>query len=406
MPITHLGRHHTLFFFQKSLRNLFWASFLRESGFSLVGIFTLIYIFRLGSGRLFFDWPSLTQTQVGLLTVVIYVLILRTSALLSVFPSARIASIVGLPISAVIGNMLAAGKFAVLAASIANPWLIFLAAALQGLQIVSFEPAYNTMFAHQASFSKVGRDVGAFTFILRLTHALLPAVAGTLILGFGFSVAFVGSMTLLLLSNIPLLFMRWHEVLPPPSLRAFFSWYGNQLDRRVFTAICGKYVADVVLELWPIYLILLFGQIEQVGLLISLALFISLITTYLSGWYIDHTKKNIPFVAGGVFIAIFWIGRIGITALSLVLSLEVAQKIVESFFNPSFDVTLYKIAKHLKTYEFYVYKEVALSLVSLFFWSALGVIFFVFGAVWDWLFIVAALGIITATILYTTKQYE
>ncbi len=403
MPSAHRGHIHTLFFFQKSLRNLFWSAFLRQNGLSLVDIFTLVYVYNTGVTNAFFQSFAHTPFQQGIFAVVATIILLRITDLIVVFPMARIAARVGLPKAAIFGNFLMAIRFGLLAMSIQYPVLIFLAAIFQGIEIAGFTPAYDTMFANKASASKVGRDVGAFMFILKLSHALLPAFAATLIISFGFQFAFIGSMILLLLSNIPLLSMRSGEKLKAPKPSHFLSWLQNKTDSRILLSLAGRYVSDAVTGLWPIYLLFIFGKIERIGMLMSLSLCISLIIIYFSGWYIDHTKKNYVFIFGGLLLAVLWFLRIHVVFIYGILGIEIAWKLAESFFCPSFDAIIYKISKRLDTFAFHVYKEVLVSAVSLLFWIGIGIFFFFFGASWSFVFALAGLGMLTATLLYTAR---
>lgn len=405
MSVLSRGHHHILFFFQKSLRQLFWSSLLRQTGFALVDIFTFVYLYRLGMTNHFFaPWVSDPVKQ-GILTVVANVLTLRTIQLIVIFPISTIAAKLGLPRAAIMGNLLMALRYLLLALSLRYPLLIFSAAIIQGLELSVFGPAYDTMFAKRASITKVGQDVGSFMFILRLTNALVPAFAGGLIATLGFQAAFIGTTCLLLLANIPLFAIRWRETLSTPTARDFISWYQNRVDGKIVLAIAGRYVSDVGFELWPIYLMVVFGKIERLGLLMSFALFVSLILTYVSGWYVDHTKKNATFIVSGVFLSLFWLFRINLTLVSLIVVLEVAQKVVEGFFYPSFDALLYKISKQVDTFSFQVYREVLTAIVSILFWSLLGIIFLWYGLMWNWLFFIGAIGILSSTLLYLA-QYD
>lgn len=405
MSVSARGHHHVLFFFQKSLRQLFWSSFLRQSGFALVDIFTFIYIYRLGIENNFFSLITTSPFQQGIFTVIADVLLLRFIETIVIFPISSFASKLGLPKAAIFGNIVMAIRYALLALSFRYPLLVFSAAIVHGIELSVFGPAYDTMFAKRASMTKVGRDLSSFTFILRLTNALIPAFAGGLIVTLGFSAAFIGATVLLIASNIPLLTIRWKESLSSPTLRDFVSWYRDRVDLKILVAVSGRYISDVGFELWPIYLLLVFGKVERLGLLMSFALFISLLVTYFSGWFIDHSKKNTTFIASGILLALFWLLRINLSVLVFIIVLEVLQKIVESFFYPSFDALVYRISKHVDTFSFHVYREFLISIVSLLFWSVLGIVFYFYGEVWNWLFVIGALGTLASTLLYIAR-YE
>ena len=111
------------------------------------------------------------------------------------------------------------------------------------------------------------------------------------------------------------------------------------------------------------------------------------------------------FIWSGILLFVFWLLRINLTVISLIILLEVAQKIVESFFYPSFDALVYKISKKVDTFSFHVYREVLTSMVSVVFWGLLGLLFFLYGSVWNWVFLLGAFGILTSTLLYSA-QYE
>lgn len=103
-------------------------------------------------------------------------------------------------------------------------------------------------------------------------------------------------------------------------------------------------------------------------------------------------------------MSLFWILRINMTLITMILALEIAQRIVESFFYPSFDAFMYRISKRLDTFSFHVYREAFTCIVSIIFWLILGVLFVFYGSIWNWVFILGAIGIALSTLLYTTKS--
>jgi len=127
-------------------------------------------------------------------------------------------------------------------------------------------------------------------------------------------------------------------------------------------------------------------------------LFLSLVLTYLAGWFVDHKKGKRMFVASGAVISISWIMRLFVRGIWDILGVEFLEKLAGSVYSPCYDSFLCRRAKGRAVLAFYVYKEVLLSVSAVILW-VLVFGFFLLPVAWESVFILGAIGVILSLLL-------
>lgn len=399
MSSFHHASHHTLFFFQKSLKELFWSSLLRQSALAFVTIFSFVYVYTLAIEWNFFSFVPVTNGQRGLLAVALYVVLLRGLVTFLTLPLSRIAVSVGLTTTIAIANIFMIAKYVAFFFMIQHWIWFFVALTCQAIELSLYWPSYQTLFVSLASVGKFGRDLGSFQMMLKVLHAVLPAVAGVVIVLFGYPIIFLIACGLIVISNIPLLRLKTRAIVGKTSVKGLQVWTRKHAHKRAMIATIGLYLQDAVTELWPLYVLLILGSILHVGLLFSAASMLAVILAYFAGWYSDHTKKPTLFFISGGIVSLTWLGRAVFSVVTGIAILEVIDKLSASFLVPSFDTRLYEQSKHDTPFTFYTYREVVLSFYATLIWIIFFFLFLLFTSAWFVLFIVASVGVLFSLLI-------
>lgn len=375
------------------MRSMFFASLIRSAADESLGIFTPLFLFLLGRSHVFFSFLPVDGFVAGVLVLIAYYALQRLMVLVLTFPGAVFIRRFGYVFGMVVGNMARIGTVVGFILAGQDPrWLLF-SLIMGGIDIVFYWISHDTVFAQEVHKKEIGRDIGALAFLTKLLQIGVPALAGLIIVTFGYPVLFALACVLFVTACIPLFFLPHIDHASVPSLKELGSWLGDKQYQAFAFALVGRYMDILALLLWPVYVFAIIGQIERVGYIFSLVLFLSLVVTYVIGWYFDHKKAGKLFVASGCIMSLTWIGRLFVRGIWDIVGIEMVNKLASSVYMPCFDAFLCERSLQTKIFSFYVYREFLLSCIAIVLWL---VALFVFGLSQGWamIFVLGAIGIL------------
>lgn len=260
---------------EKEISELYWSIALRNFAIGLVSIFVPIYVF------IYFNH--------SIVAVFIYYLSHYIGQVLIVPLAARTLGKLGIKKSMAFGNPFLGLYFLCL---ILAPKLGFFFIILAVICIITyltfFWPARHIDFAKFVTRKKTGRQIGTANIIAALVGTIMPLIGGFLIFKFGFTFTFIISIILLFLSTIPLFFSP--EVYEHYTLtwKQSFLKLLEKKNRGTSLAFFFEGIEYTVwLFLFPIFIFIVIGRIETIGLVTSVSLAVALVFTYLIGWVSD-----------------------------------------------------------------------------------------------------------------------
>lgn len=382
--------HYSLF--PPHMRPLFFATLLRNFADNLVGVFLPLFLFEIGSRLQLFAFLGVTPFVSGVLLAVCYYALQRLTMVIAAFPAASLIYRIGYVKAMTIGTFFLMLNYLGLWLSKVDPLWLSVTAICGGLFLFFYWTTHDSLFALEINVKEIGRGVGAMAFLTKLIQISTPAIAGVMIMIWGYETLFAVGILFLLLSLVPFIMVRASRIYQRPSLSQFLLWVGESRFRKFALVQIGMYMDIIAVILWPIYVLVLVGKIQHVGYLFSLALLLSLILTYLAGWFVDRKKGKRMFVASGVVISLSWFLRVFVRGIWDVLGVEFLEKLAGSVYSPCYDALLCQRAKGRFVFSFYVYKEFLLSLSAIVLW-ALVFGFFLLPASWEGVFILGAIGV-------------
>lgn len=365
MPHVNLSvfhrKHHTL----EGMNAIYLNSTLRTLVLAIVGIFTPVYLYRLGMGRYGEVLPSI-------LLVIVYYIIIRGTVLLLAIPVSRVIEEIGFRKSVLISVFLLSGNLISLYFTDFNFNWLFLAALLSGINIPFYWISRQSAISIDSRAEDIGKQVGMLTLLEKASYILGPVAGGLIIEYWGFHIMYGIAFLLLLFSVIPVFMMPHHVHRNGVSLKGFFVW---MKDRKffhqaiaLFARASDDYGNGVV---WPLFVSMLGSGLAVVGSLFSAVSVVSLITRYVSGLAFDklHDKGGNEdeklFGAMALLNSIYWIVRLFVTTMKQVFLVDLTIGAAGTAYRNMSDSYRYLGGKRMSEIAYYTYSEMMYSVAVL-----------------------------------------
>ena len=302
MPIFRLNFQKT-----KNLKYIYAIRLIRELANQLMVFFLPIYFFNLRFPFMSrFDLPTL---QEGVFNVAMVYGLTRLITLLLAIPVAKILIKFGIRQGFVAGHLFYALFVLCLYLSKENAYFVLIAAIINGMQINLFWNSYYYSLSRNSDHNRIGANLGVINFLLNLLAMISPALGGLIIVTLGYQTLFLLGLVIILLGVIFSVLLDNVKVRDHISYKEFFTWLKEPGFRRLALTFTGRCFNDSTITLWALYMFILLGNVQGLGYLYSLSLFLALFISYGAGAFIDKIKTINSFLFLVVFFTIFgWCG--------------------------------------------------------------------------------------------------
>ncbi len=185
--------------------------------------------------------------------------------------------------------------------------IAFFAAAYDALYWVA-----QLFFFMESSTHKrnIGHDASSLFIVQQLAEVMAPAIGAGLIILLGEDVLLYVSVILVALSTIPLFRIKDVRDKPRKASKPWTVFWTDWSVARdyVSTGFYGMHIG-AELELFPIFLFLLIGNVQSVAAVAVLAAFATMLFTYFTG-RLKRSHRAQIIIAGSVIIAVLWVARV------------------------------------------------------------------------------------------------
>lgn len=280
---------------KRQVKELFIATTMVNLALAMVQIFEPIYLYSIGYNlqEIMFFY---------LITYLLYIIIIPLGG--------KFAKLKGYEVGIFIGSVLFIVYYVGLYFIGQFSWLFYIAPIVLALQKAFYWPAYHADFADFADDSEEGKQIGSMTVISSLVFILGPAIAGFIIMQWGYGALFFIASILFLTSNIPTLITKEKFVAQDFSYRQAYVRLFSKQNRKEFLAYTGFGEEFVVLVVWPVYISLLITNAFDLGLIMTLATFVTTALTLYIGKLSDIKNKRKILGLGSAFYSLAWFIRI------------------------------------------------------------------------------------------------
>ncbi len=268
------------------MRAFYINTMLRSLTFSLVGIFTPIYIYKI-------MFSLVGSIKLGLVALVIYYLVVRLTVFSSAIGLSKLIERIGFRRSVAVSICLLVGYFIALFGAVKYWWLVYVAGWLLGLNIPLYWVSRFSVLSIDGETEEVGKQMGFLSTMDRI-GAMLGPMAGALVIGmWGFRELYLVAFGILVVSLFPLFYMPHHRHLNGVSWRGFWHWLvdENFYHQAIGTVsrVFDDYSSTIV---WPLVIWFLGIKLETMGWVFSLIGFAALVYRLLSGVLFDWLHKK------------------------------------------------------------------------------------------------------------------
>ena len=228
----------------------------------------------------------------------------------------------------------------------ALPILFFALPIASAMHTLLFNVGYNIDFSCAADRARIGKEVGIRYVLISILTLAAPFFGGVLIKMAGFQNAFFMGSAILFMSVLPLFFFPDRNMSPNLRMQSIMPFF-REPELKPFTLSGIGYAAETVLSktIWPLFIFLIIGDIEQFGGIISIGLIVTAIVTYLVGYLSDYGKRRNVITWTSIGNALAWFIRPFILQPPLVVGMHIGGNVVNSGLMVAWTSQYYKITK-------------------------------------------------------------
>jgi MFS family permease len=279
---------------RQQVRELYFSTIIVNFGLAMVMFWEPVYLYQIG-------YSLQKIVSFYLVTYVAYMIFMPLGA--------KFAKRYGYEASLAIGTSLYALFYISLYFVQFYPPFFYVAALILTLQKMFYWPAYHANFAKYIGKDEEGREISLMTVATSLVYIIGPALAGFIIVQFGYGVLFALVSIIFFASNIPILITK--EVFTREHFSYFksFKTLFRKEHRQEFLAYLGFGEEFVVLVIWPVFISKIIGDVFDLGVVVALATLVtSMVTLYVGKLTDKNNKKNILSLSSA-FYSLSWFIR-------------------------------------------------------------------------------------------------
>lgn len=226
------------------------------------------------------------------------------------------------------------------------PLLFFALPIASAMHTLLFNVGYNIDFSCAADRERIGKEVGIRYVLISILTLAAPFFGGILIALAGFQNMFFIGSAILLTAVLPLFFFPNRNMSPNLKVASIIPFF-QEPELRPFTLSGVGYAMETVLSktVWPLFIFLIIGNIEEFGGVISIGLIVTAIVTYLVGFLSDYGKRRNVITWTSIGNALSWLARPFIAQPPLVVGMHIGGNVINSGLMVAWTSQYYKITK-------------------------------------------------------------
>lgn len=342
---------HLHYFLNRELSELYMAVALRTFALSLISIFIPLYLLNLGY---------------SLVDVLIFYIIFCVLHSIFSFFAAKLSIRMGLKHSIAMSIPFLILFYILLYTLTTYNWPLSLLALVAAVQNSLFWVAFHMDFTKFSARKVRGEEFSMLRLISSALNVIGPLVGAVIISFISFHYLFIFVSSLLIFSLIPLFYSKDTKIKHNFSVKKMFETSSIK-NLIVFMGSGAEYGAALVI--WPLFVFLIVGTYLSLGIITSLATFLSLITVYIVGRLCDRFDRRSILKVGSVAHSMAWFFKsVALTGPQVVL-INSFSGIIDSFKDIPYNAMVYDKASKKSMIEFIVFREIAMHIGKIIFFA-------------------------------------
>jgi len=365
-------------------KGVYLSALFRSLGMYLVTVFIPLYVYHL-TGQLdqaffFYGWAHLF-------------------VLLTLWPAGWLTRQIGVDWTVLIGSFFR-GLFLYFLILAANDYLyLYLAAGLWGAAVSFYWlPFHYTVVGTEEEDGLFGKETSMIMIFYKLTASLGPLIGGFLAGRLGFDWLYRVAILFVILGGLPMFFDCFRRRGMGFEFQSIKQGLFKRENRSFILAFAGAGFKDVILGVaWPLFIFLIVGRYETVGLIQGLSLFLSVIFLWRLGRWID--KRGIKVLRLGIVLNnVIWLIRAFLVTPAAVIFSNIIYDLGNLLIFTPFDAFFYQCTLAKRKLEFIAIREIAIHsgglIGCLLVWQLLDR-----GIGWFWIFSLAVIGLFLVSLI-------
>lgn len=236
--------------------------------------------------------------------------------------------------------------FAGLGLIIAQPNFFYVLPALLAMSMMLFNVGYHLKFSGAVDGDHIGKEVGLRYMLDSLLQFASPFIGGVIISVFGFQNNFWVGSAMIFLAVIPLIFFPERNLSQDLHLKNLKEFILNK--NMIPFSLSGFGFATekmVNIIIWPIFVFLSIGSIQNFGGLVSIGLLVGAIVTYFVGLLSDAGQRRQVLQASTILMSLIWLVRILVARPLAVAASHISDNLARSALLTTWSSQYYKITR-------------------------------------------------------------
>ncbi len=342
---------HLHYFINRELSELYITSALRTFAMSLISIFIPLYLLNIGY--------SLFEV------LTFYMVFCVFHSVLSFF-AAKFSLNRGIKHSIALSMPFLIIFYILLYTLSTYNWPLALLALVASVQNTLFWISFHMDFTKFSEKKVRGKEFSILKLITSALNVIGPVVGAVIISFISFHYLFVFVSALLIVSLIPLFYSKEIKIKHEIKLKKLLKSTSLK-NLVVFMGSGAEYGAAGVI--WPLFVFVIVGTYISLGIITSIATFLSLITVYLVGRMCDSFSRRNILKFGSVAHAIIWFFKALVSTGPQVVLINSLSGITDSFKEIPYHTMVYDKASKKNMVEFIVLREIGIHVGKFFFFA-------------------------------------
>lgn len=268
--------------------------------------------------------------------------------------------------------------------------LFYISPFMFSLQKCFYWPAYHADFVIFSTDEQRGREIGGIETLAMMMFIVGPFIGGAILEWTNYSMLFVVTSGLFILSAVPLMRIKEIHDKCEYSYREVFRELIDIKHRRNFAAYVGFGEELIVLTLWPVFIYVVIKDYFRIGAVVALATLMTSFIVLFLGKLSDKYKKEHIVRWGSAVYSLVWCLRILATKAWHVFALDTSSRIAKEILIVPLVATTYNNAKKMGVLSYMVFYEQSIALTKMITAALLLIILSFVNTPWTPIFLVAA----------------
>jgi MFS family permease len=348
----HSNPHFHHFFRNKEMNELYLSYGIMNFAAGLISIYVPIYLYNIG-----FSIP----------TIMFLFILSAVSFLIFSIPNARLVAKIGIKKSMLISLPLLVIYYLGLKYVANYHYLIFLLQCLIGFRNTLFNYSFHLNFIKHSDRHNRGKEVSMIQSSALIASLLSPLCGGLIVQYSNYSTLFFSGSFLLLLAMVPLFFSSEIYEKIYFSGRGIFKNIFKKQNLPLTLSFSGYAIEEWIgVTLWPIFLFLLLGKMDSIGMVTSITASLTFLLFYFIGQASDKRDKKKLLKIGTFFYFFGWLGRIFVSGFSSILFVDTYKNLTWQMVNVPWTAYAYDLASRGDYFKFIVQREIIYNISRIF----------------------------------------